>query len=286
VGKFTAILSCLLASACATPAIDTRKYEFLWEKNISSGCIAAFHRDSHLYLINRGLGNVIFVSVYDPRSGLLATTRLNRRYAANTCREINFAEPPLDQPVALYIFESASFQDFFTKAKTEPQALLSAISAGPPYFTQDGKWNNEITTVDLGNGIRLESPYVYGLSGELKQFTRLLADKMYVRRKGEIARNEVVAKKQSMEFQEARDRWSNRLSQKIAVGDKVCTFEKNLFGYVEAVNSDKVKVHVVGAGSWGSGYFFSGIEGRFDFTRVEAIRWFDRAELGRCHFGY
>lgn len=82
----------------------------------------------------------------------------------------------------------------------------------------------------------------------------------------------------------AQERWDNRLGAQYNIGDKVCTYDNNDFGYIEYLNANKMKVHVVGQADRKNGFFFSGIDGNFNYKKVEAIRWFDRNELAHCNF--
>lgn len=82
-------------------------------------------------------------------------------------------------------------------------------------------------------------------------------------------------------------RWNNRLAVKLKKGYKVCTYDKDYFGYVEDVANKRVKVYVLGKVTdyYGNGgYFFSGKNGQFNYEKIEAIRWFMRDELAVCEF--
>ena len=45
-----------------------------------------------------------------------------------------------------------------------------------------------------------------------------------------------------------------------------------------------MKIHVVGQADRENGFFFSGIDGNFNYKKVEAIRWFNNNELAPCYF--
>lgn len=89
--------------------------------------------------------------------------------------------------------------------------------------------------------------------------------------------------------QTMRNLWNaERLSPK-QVGDKVCTFEDNIFGYVEQVaGNGKIQIRQRGkAINKPAGLFFGLYEDRFNFSSNSLnnpIIWADSSEWGRCEF--
>jgi len=284
------LLFCTIILSCQTTKskpVDPQKYGFLWEKKIGTGCMAAYHSESLLYLVSRErLGDVVQVTVYDPRTSIFVTVPLY--YQDNApCKNVNFTSEKMMGSGHLNFIESPEFRAIFDGYKEYPEKLKNAINAGPVYFRYDGKWNSKRSALNLDRAITSEIKDLDDVVSYLMQLSAENAGYMINARTSSIAANEEKIQNDRMQAKQARDRWENRMSTTLSIGDKVCTYDTNLFGYVENMNGNKIKVHVVGQVTQFvnmPGYFFSGMEGRYQYSRVEAIRWFDRVELGNCYF--
>lgn len=289
--RLLVLLFCAVVTACSTTGsrtIDTKKYVFLWEKDLRGGCVAAFHSESLLYLVTREKhsGNLVYVSVYDPRTSIFATVPLYYRGNEN-CRNVDFSNLPTQSIAHLNFIESPEFRAIFDGFGENPDALKNAIDAGPVYFRYNGQWNGKRSALNLDRMNIDNVKSVGDVSSYLKRLSNERATSMISTRTSFITTKEAEAQERKIRTKQARDGWDNRMSQQLGVGDKVCTFDSNLFGFVENINGEKVKVHVVGRATpviEMTGYFFSGVEGRFQYSRIESIRWFARSELAHCHF--
>lgn len=293
--RLIVVLFCMLIAACSTGGshqvdtpIDKNKYVFLWEKDLQDGCAAAFHSESLLYLVTkeRNSGNLIYVSVYDPRTSIFATVPLYYR-GSESCRNVSFSILPTQSIARLSYIESPEFRIIFDNFSNNPEALKMAINAGPVYFRYDGQWNGKRSALNLDRMNIKDIKSVADVSSYLKSLSNESAIAMIGARKAFIATKEAEAQERKIRTKQARDGWDNRMSKQLGVGDKVCTFDNNMFGFVENISGEKVKVHVVGRATPAfamSGYFFSGVEGRFQYTPIESIRWFVRGELAHCYF--
>ena len=83
----------------------------------------------------------------------------------------------------------------------------------------------------------------------------------------------------------AHSKWENRMSDNKQVGDKVCTYEGNLFGFVDLVSGSKVKLQVLGkVTGQNPGYFFSGKYGSYNYADKNSIIWIDLNKVAHCDF--
>ena len=83
----------------------------------------------------------------------------------------------------------------------------------------------------------------------------------------------------------AQESWSSRNKNAYKIGEKVCTYKGNFFGYVEQSNENRLKVYVAGkVKDKADGYFYSGVEGSFYVEKVEGIRWYEKNEVSNCTF--
>ena len=112
-----------------------------------------------------------------------------------------------------------------------------------------------------------------------------LARREQERRDRDAARLKADSERQkarNLAVQQARLPWDNGSLYAIEVGDRVCTFETNFIGDVEAINKDRIKVHVIAQVDTGSPGALFEPRGSIDVSRVELPRWFNRNDVAKC----
>ncbi len=308
--RFFQVVSFLILfvlSACATapgtakntgPTYIQDGYNFLVEGKIStSGCLAAFEKQGLLYLVTRG-GPSFHTTIYNPDNGLFVYSERTHGGYNGVCLDHNFNRIPV-MAKHVYAIISPELRDSFDGFKEDPQGLLDAIVYDPPYF----KRVNTRPKEGEGEGetmlIRPLSPWLASM-GAAENFLRSTGnnevDKKFAElaereRESQVAKQfyEAKRKEKLRRRAEGQDLWDNRMNQTLNAGDTVCTYESNLFGYVERVEGTKAKVYVVGKAIMGKsgmdpypGHFFVGNDGSFEYESIEKPRWIDREDLALC----
>lgn len=265
------------------------KYTFLFEKAFyDKGCLAAFHKEGLLYLITKESSS-FSVSVYNPKINIFATAAI-RTSGYVTCKTVDFVNNRLLYVARLHFFVSPEYRQLFDNYKDHPEALKNAITSGPSYFGLGGQYNGQKSTLNLPNNNFKDIYSLFDLESQLRDFNKHKAKQLISARQSEVERitskYKAIQEASQEKQRRAKEQWTNRMSQKLKVGDKVCSYT-NLFGYLEKMSGHKIKVHVVGDASQykgDEGYFFQGASGEFQYTKIEAIRWFKRSEVSHCHF--
>lgn len=281
------VLFCAVITACSTPEsrpIDTKKYIFLWEKNFGDRCIAAFHSESLLYFFvssSKWREDYPNVVVYDPRTSFLASFSTSNK-DIKECRNVNLVYlRPMHYVADLYFIDSPEFRAIIDSFTKNPEALKNAISEPPPLFK---RWNEGGVAINIDFQNISNAKSIDDVSLYLKHLSAERAMDMITKRKSFLAKKKAEWEERKLRTKQAQDRWTNRMSKKLSVGDKVCTWN-NMFGFVEDIKGEMVKVHVVGrADSFLMGFFFSGFEGSHEYARVDAPRWFERGDLAHCQW--
>ncbi|GLR63944.1 hypothetical protein [Marinospirillum insulare] len=309
------LLLCSMSAACTTigekeelneSGYSSEPLPLLFEGNN----ICGYYDDELLYLIYpERLGSDIVV--YDKKYGIFTESEFeeSKRIINRSKRKSDFKcsdysirlsdklRPNLHYSNSIrYFILSNSVRAIFDNASKNPEIFKSEIKYNsPPYFRQVSDYYTE-ATVQVGYTGRSNR---HSYLGDIKSYYNNLspsdADELINPVLAKIA--EEQAEKERKEREEklrielfkleqriAQERWDNRLGAKYSIGDKVCTYDTNSFGYIEDLNINKMKVHVVGQADRKNGFFFSGIDGNFNYKKVEAIRWFDRNELAHCNF--
>lgn len=295
-----ALIACATQRKDVATHKDTKKSDFLFEKSLGQDkeCIAAFQSGDLLYLISRtrvgGSGKYTLyahhVSVYDPRTGLMATVAI-QSYGDVNCSNIPFQQTRTDTFAKVYFVASPDFRSIFDQFRDNPGALENAIDAGPPYYRRTYKWSGQITFISLDNHVVRETRSVNDLVNYLTAFSVGHAKLVIEKRLDDIRVHEEKTRKQIEKYRQKQDtalaRWTTRLKNTYKIGDKVCTYDTNLFGYFEGTSGQKIKVRVIGRPlpeDMRAGFFFSPYDGRFQYRRFESIRWFERGEIAPCNF--
>lgn len=291
--RIALLLALMLLSACATKEtqpIDPNKYRFLFDipRLSNGGCVAAYEGDSLLYIVSKNVYyKDTYVSIYDPKTSVFADVVLY--YKGDTaCRDIRFSSLAAQPSAQLNFIESPDFRNIFDRYREDPDRLRNAINAGPPYFRGDEKWQGQRSALNLDGHIVSGIKTTDDVARYLKNLEPKRAASMIQARLKFINAISAREEQKRQQIQRAQEAWNNRLTSKYTAGDKVCTYDTNLFGYVEDVQKERVKVHVVGRAALGpfdtKGFFFKFGDGSFDYSPLEAIRWLGRDEIAPCNF--
>lgn len=305
--RFALLFILMLLSACATKEpqpIDPSKYRFLFDipRLSGGGCVAAYEGDSLLYIVSKNVHHKLtltYVSIYDPKTGVFADVNLYYKGDA-ACRDIPFSSLAVLQPDAqLNFIESPEFRNIFDGYREDPERLRNAINAGPPYFRYDGKWQGQRSALNLvGYKVSeiktIDDVARYLNNLEPKRAASMIQDRLSfinaALARVELMQQEAQRREEAwrQQVQRRQEAWNNRLMSKYTAGDMVCTYDTNLFGYVEEVQKERVKVHVVGRANPEpfdtKGFFFKFGDGSFNYSPIEAIRWLRRDEIAPCNF--
>lgn len=285
--RFLLALCYLFVISCATSSSrssDLASYQFLFEKKLWGGCIAAYHKGGLLYLLSNTKTGGRNVSVYNPGNRLFATVPLSFRAGEKTksCRELDFTQ--VMRYADINFIAADDLAAIFNGFHDNPQKLENAINAGPVYFRFDGTWQGKKSAGNIPSE-RLKN--VSSLN-DIAKYLNTISQKQAMAMIGPRAKHfeDMMAKAQQQRSRRlaAKQAWENRLSTPLKIGDKICTYHDNQFGYVENIQNNKVKTHVVGSVGAGAGFFFSGLDMQFTYSRIEAIRWFKRDEVAHCNF--
>lgn len=236
------------------------------------------------------------------KTGFFSTPERNKRInvkASFKCSDysIRLSDKlsPYENSIRYFIL-SNGVRAIFDNASKNPEIFKNEIKYNsPPYFKQVSDYYTK-ATVQVGNTGRSNR---HSYLGDIKSYYNNLspseADKLINPVLAKIAEEQAEKERKEreeklmierfkMEQRIAQERWDNRLAAKYSIGDKVCTYDNNSFGYIEGLNASKMKVHVVGQANGKNGFFFSGRKGGFNYKPIEAIRWFNRSELAPCYF--
>lgn len=267
------------------------KYEILFNKpNIDyGGCVAALHKAPFLYIISIQK-DIDFgrISIYDPKTSLLLDVPFQASHKEG-CQNIHPESRKISTHAQLHFVEQADFRAIFNRHREDPSTLKTAINAGPPYFRTDGKWHSYRTTLSLNQGAVHHIKSIDDAEKYLSSISTARAQMWIDNRLSSI--NEIAAKEKAHQerTQRAMDVWTNRSSAAYKIGDKVCTFSSNLFGYVEEILPTRFKIHIVGqvkpAPFDVKGFFFSAGSQDFTYSKIEATRWMEKVDVAPCDFG-
>lgn len=267
--------------------------------------LCGFYEDELLYLYYPTRGEKIVV--YDKKSGLFTVSDFESNQRLNFKSEFKCSDysirlsdkldPNLHYSNSIkYYVLSNSMRSIFDNASKNPEAFKEEINLSDPPFFELLSGGSTKRPVQVGYTDRRDGhDYLGDIKSYYKNLSTVKADRLINPVLAKIA--EEQAEKERKEREEkfrielfeleqriAQERWDNRLGAKYSIGDKVCTYDTNSFGYIEDLNTSKMKIHVVGQADRENGFFFSGIDGNFNYKKVEAIRWFDRNELAHCNF--
>ncbi len=287
-GIVLALAGCANQTTQQDPA---KQYNLLFSKNKinHNGCVAAFHKGKFLYLVSvRGDTDWGYISIYDPKTSLFLDVMFMTSKKTE-CQLVNPDTQKLAPPAQLNFIEHPAFKSIFDRHREAPSLLQSAIDAGPPYFRADGKWLGDRSALNID---RIRPSEVKTISDAESFLTGVSPNQAQLWINDRIAFVNAVSAKEierKERSRQAMDVWTNRSNATYKIGDKVCTFSTNLFGYIEEILPARFKVHVVGQAKPSpietKGFFFSIGDQNFAYTRIESTRWFEQNEVARCEFG-
>lgn len=305
-------LLCSLSVACTTigekEEINESGYSneplpLLFEKDE----LCVFYDDELLYLYFPTHGSYQTV-LYDKRNGLYSifTLKDKKTYRQlkyeNIVKEFKCTDYKVDlsdildvsDEINQYYVVSDNIRLLFDNAAEDIESFKKEISPYPSFvgYYHSIKAAVLLESVDLAD---LDDYYLGDFKYYYKNLSPSEADELINPVLAKIAEEQAEKERKEreeklmierfkMEQRIAQERWDNRLSANYGIGDKVCTYDNNSFGYIEGLNASKMKVHVVGQANGKNGFFFSGRKGGFNYKPVEAIRWFNRSELAPCYF--
>lgn len=270
--------------------------------------LCVYYEDELLYLYYPESKEVV---VYDKKYGLFTKSeleedkRISKRAKGKSdfkCSDYSIRlsdklDPNLHYSNSIkYYVLSNSMRSIFDNASKNPEAFKEEIKLFDPPFFELLSGGSTKRPVQVGYTDRRDGhDYLGDIKSYYKNLSTVKADRLInpvlakiAEEQAEKERKEHEEKleieRRQMEEKIAQARWDNRLGAKYSIGDKVCTYDNNSFGYIEDLNANKMKIHVVGQADRKNGFFFSGIDGNFNYKKVEAIRWFDRNELAHCNF--
>ena len=286
-----------LVQGCASQDIApqaTQQFELLFSKQTitgyGTGCISVYHNqtDGLLYLVSKDRVTGSYVSVYDKRTGIFAKVYLTPSTTGD-CDTIDLNRVKPSSYADLNYIEPATFRKLFDVAATNPGLLKEAINSGPPYFRYDGKYQGERSAVNVTSTKITQIKQLPDVAVYLKGLSLEAASQMVGHRVDQIKMAEQQINQLKQDRMLAKANWDARLSVKLGVGDKICTYKNNWFGYVDAMENNRIKMQVIGeatmlGSSTADGYFFSGLHGQFSYNKIESIRWLERDEVAPCSF--
>ena len=293
--------------------LSERGYNLLFNSEVNSNCLAVYEKDNLLYIVSsdqyRDYNYKVEkekldfrqydVTIYNQEYGVFVTRGLPDD-TVGQCNTVDFERPRIysnyTNHYTLQLVYATALRDAFDNAKNRPDNLQEILTAGPPYFRHTAKINNQTSTVRVNN-LQIESNI-----SDFNELTSNLKNIDPIKTIREIERTSLIVHSKEKESAQvkslaeranARDKlmeekvhqvWDERLNYQIKKGDDVCTFNSNIYGNVESVSSDRVKVYVIGKANGSQGVFFSGKTRNFSSTLIEGYRWFNRSELGHCNF--
>jgi|SRR5690554_1318922 len=302
---FIALAGCAATEVQQVPEIDKIEYTKIFE-NLEK-CDAIYQTDN-LLVITKGRprghrDKYKYVLVYNIDNGVFFTETFGYTGVVNsadhTCSSLHPRN--FNKTTTHFIFLSvvvpSSFRALFENAPNDPLTLLSAIETiNNVNLRNNGTWKGEKV---LGLRDR-HSDYLKKIELELgeKEFSDIINNFKSIppERLAELSlemveMNERVIRKRQREIIEKKLReeainnaWAARFNRTINVGDRVCTFHSNLFGYAEEVHGNRIRTYIVGKSSEYPRFFFSNSQDRFRYEKIEGYRWFNREELGHCSF--
>lgn len=292
------------SAALASPQLLSEK-----EDQAQKTCVAVFKNENRLLIVTRFPDylsksydlSLHYLSVYDPVTGVFASYSRNDP-KAKKCSDVDVYAQHRTIWVEVNGIRSVEFRRVLDGAFENPKGLVDAITANPPHFRYDGKYMGEMVYERLTGlnvvDFKSENPSgmrriasrtlingIEGLNMALSSLTvsdvELLWKASRQRDRERIYQGQILQEK---ERQYAKP-WNERKAVVYSIGDKVCTHKENLFGYIDLVNKNKIKVHVVGRVETLDGYFFSSLrEIGLEYRRIEAMRWLDTDEVAPCQF--
>lgn len=284
------IMGAISSAYSQTQSADTNHYQLLFEKSLYQGCAAAFYRGSLLYVVSKAktrLGGVLgYVYVYDPRTGIFAETSLINPGKGH-CRNVNLSSTNIGSSAELNYVKSIKFRTMLDHFRENPDGLKAVLSAGLNGLHYQFSVYGKPDTLELDGQSINHLHAVSDIAKYLIHMTMQQAQSMTGERESEYAEKQAHDKAQALQSKQAHALWDNRMSMKLAIGDQVCTYDTNQFGYVERMVDSKVRVQVVGrvdSINAAPGYFFNGKNMQFHYKKIESIRWFNRNELAPCKF--
>jgi hypothetical protein len=301
-----AVILVLTLCACAMPLKDTRlpyergAYQLLFNKSATEQCVAAFEKENVLYIVSgwsggRGVGGSYKVTIYNPASTLFITLHIlpPRHGTSQSCTAIDFERDVLPTQyrtsISPFFVGSADVRRLFDRYREDPSVLQEAVNAGLPYFTFN-RCKQDDCAVNFRRDIRASN--LREAAERLRAIDPTEARRTINVNIGLQEDTEAQARQKAEEInrqlrlqdQLRRKAWDERLQQTVSAGDAVCTYDTNIFGNIEAVEGQRVKLYVIGKAQTPAGFFFSGGDRKFSYEKIEGYRWFDRAEIGHCGF--
>jgi len=285
----------LMINGCGSQKIapqNMKQYNLLFSKKINGqggqGCISAYYSEGLLYIVSKEPRTVTNVVVYDKRTGLFASVPLYQSKMGD-CRVIDLNVDKPMQAASVNYFDSQEFKVLFDSVKQDPDALKNAITAGPPYFRHDGKFNNQRSAVNLIKPRILNIRQLSDVANYLNGINSATAAEIIGPRASQMNRADKREEERRQNRMKAKADWDNRLAHKLKVGDKICSYKNSWFGYVDTLQDNRIKMHVIGqaitfSGPVNDGYYFSGLYGNFTYDKIDSIRWLNRDEVALCMF--
>lgn len=219
-------------------------YAFLFEKSLNyhnTQCVAAFSKEEMLYIVAKE-SNLYQLTVYNPQTGLFVTAAATFNNFIS-CKEVVLEGIRVQYVAWLHAIVSPDFKRIFDNFKNNPKELKNTISSGPSYFRSDGKWKGEKSTINFPDTKFRDMNTIEDMEYIVRQLnvrhaTNLINARMRVlkryKKRDDVAKEKNRQEKihESKIHNLAQKQWDNRLSQKLSIGDKVCSY-KNFFGYLE-----------------------------------------------------
>lgn len=275
--KLLILLFCIIAVSCASP-------DLIFKKDNGDFSTRGFYSEDLLYIRDCNQMNRGRIFVYDPRTSLIVTAGLEKNpyyhYYPTSCWLFDL------RGAELHFIASPELRAILNNALENPKILGDSIDYVFSSLQKNVKIDWRAKNIESISDI---FKYLKQISNEsassMIQAGLIEEDRKKAERETSRLQWEQKREQERLREKQAHERWDNRLALSLSLGNKVCTHDTNLFGYVESSNdNNKIKVHIVGQANDVPGYFFKGKEGGFKYSPIESIRWFTRDEIAPCYF--
>ena len=272
-----------------TPTHERYDYDLLFNVQAADNCKAAFHKDGLLYLVTRGRSSTVLmhVTVYDPQRGVFFSHPISQLgkprppCVSADFHTLNWSADWLTYRNLHYVL-SPELRNIFDRYKSDPYALRNAIDRGAPHFRSSRAWGGESSTVQLPH--RFSAVTFEDAVTHLRELDAARVDNWISNEEARLHERQQRKAQEQQERQSGLRSWENRHTATLQVGDPVCTYDSNLFGNVEVVQDQRVKMYVIGQAQASAGFFYAGRQRKFNYEKIEGVRWIDLPDLAHCNF--
>ncbi|QQD22791.1 hypothetical protein GJQ54_13850 [Oceanospirillaceae bacterium ASx5O] len=322
--KYILIILIALMKGCAAGAPKPPKaaidygYENIFKDE--RHCLSIYKKDDLYYIVSsfkQGIKNVgvigisPIIRVYSPLHGTAVSIKADdsqrklQEYLSGVDPEYRCQlrdvpnwrrEPGVNSQSYTISAINPLYKNKFDKILLNPKSVDDVIYLDAVLSGYNGYYKNEIVRFDISKFDVVQNT----TSQVVDEFLRIsVSDKFQKKVAEEIEKDlrrrkdkeeEIAAKKRKNERQarmnkEAQNRWKNRAIINLQRGSKACTFEKNIFGYVEDVTDNRIKLYVVGqVNNQFDGFFYMNDSATASTTKIQSYRWFGKNELRHCDF--